>query len=227
MFQRNTPGRHRAPSHSSTRVAATAVGLTAAFLAPVAGATAASAATSDDFARLRACESGGNYSINTGNGYYGAYQFNLGTWRSVGGSGYPHQASPATQDALAAKLQSQRGWSPWPACSARLGLGSGSSGGAQAATVVDRPAARASRSQVRTSSYAGTLLTTRYVSSFRCRREDPAGPARGQGLLPRGRRLLRPGDPGRRHRIPVRREHRGRRHRRPADLGRGVLIRRS
>ena len=59
------------------------------------------------------CESSNNYSINTGNGYYGAYQFDLATWRSVGGSGYPNQASPAEQDARALILYRERGWQPW------------------------------------------------------------------------------------------------------------------
>ena len=60
------------------------------------------------------CESSGNYAINTGNGFYGAYQFDLGTWHALGYSGYPNQA--------AMTLHAQRGWSPWPGCSARLGL---------------------------------------------------------------------------------------------------------
>ncbi|MFV0411379.1 MAG: transglycosylase family protein [Paracoccus sp. (in: a-proteobacteria)] len=72
--------------------------------------------------RLAACESGGNWSINTGNGYYGGLQFNLGTWRSNGGSGYPHQASKAEQIRVAENLRAARGFSPWPACSAKLGL---------------------------------------------------------------------------------------------------------
>jgi LysM repeat protein len=66
------------------------------------------------FARIRSRESGGNYAENTGNGYYGAYQFNLGTWRSVGGSGLPSDASPAEQDMRAQMLYNQRGCSPWP-----------------------------------------------------------------------------------------------------------------
>ena len=78
-----------------------------------AGGVASAEPTADDWYRLRVCESGNNYAINTGNGYYGAYQFDLGTWRSVGGTGYPNQASPATQDALALTLYRQRGWSPW------------------------------------------------------------------------------------------------------------------
>lgn len=75
-----------------------------------------------ELAALRSCEAGGQYSIATGNGFYGAYQFDLGTWRSLGLSGYPHQASPQVQDAAAAALMRSRGWGPWPSCSARLGL---------------------------------------------------------------------------------------------------------
>jgi hypothetical protein len=71
--------------------------------------------------QLRMCESSNNYRINTGNGYYGAYQFDLSTWRSVGGSGYPNQASPAEQDARALMLYRLRGWQPWT-CASILGL---------------------------------------------------------------------------------------------------------
>ena len=66
--------------------------------------------------RLRMCESGGDYSTNTGNGFYGAYQFDLPTWGSVGGSGLPSDASPAEQDYRAAALYRSRGSSPWPVC---------------------------------------------------------------------------------------------------------------
>ncbi len=64
--------------------------------------------------RVRMREAGGNYATNTGNGYYGAYQFNLGTWRGVGGTGLPSDASPAEQDMRAQMLYNQRGCSPWP-----------------------------------------------------------------------------------------------------------------
>ncbi|HVE74726.1 MAG TPA: transglycosylase family protein [Mycobacteriales bacterium] len=128
-------------------------GLTAAFAVADAAAMAssASAASAEDFRRLRQCESGGNYRINTGNGYYGAYQFDRGTWRGLGYPGLAHQASPATQDEAARKLQSQRGWQPWPACSRKLGLGRGgsssSSTAASAASTSSRDAVRASRSR--------------------------------------------------------------------------------
>ena len=72
--------------------------------------------------RLAKCESGGNWSINTGNGYYGGLQFSLSSWRGVGGSGYPHQASRAEQIKRAEILKSRGGWGHWPACSKKLGL---------------------------------------------------------------------------------------------------------
>jgi hypothetical protein len=128
-------GRHRRSSRSKPTIAATVS--TAVVLGAFAGAAPAEAATASDFARLRQCESGGNYRINTGNGYYGAYQFNLSTWRGIGFSGYPHQASPATQDAAARRLQAMRGWSPWPACSRMLGL-SGGGGGSTASAPAPR-----------------------------------------------------------------------------------------
>ncbi len=74
------------------------------------------------FAALRKCESGGNYKIATGNGYYGAYQFDPRTWRSLGYSGLPSDAAPEVQDEAARKLLAKAGWGQWPACSRKLGL---------------------------------------------------------------------------------------------------------
>lgn len=72
--------------------------------------------------RLAQCEAGGNWSINTGNGYYGGLQFTLGSWRAVGGTGYPHQASKSEQIARGEILKARQGWGAWPACTAKLGL---------------------------------------------------------------------------------------------------------
>ena len=72
--------------------------------------------------KIAACESGGNWSINTGNGYFGGLQFTLSSWRAVGGSGYPHQASREEQIMRGEKLQAIQGWGAWPACSAKIGL---------------------------------------------------------------------------------------------------------
>ncbi|HEV2758622.1 MAG TPA: transglycosylase family protein [Acidimicrobiales bacterium] len=70
-----------------------------------------------NLAAIRACESGGNYAaVSPGGLYRGAYQFDLPTWQSVGGSGDPAAASPAEQDARASQLRSQRGSNPWPNC---------------------------------------------------------------------------------------------------------------
>ncbi len=72
--------------------------------------------------KLAACEAGGNWAINTGNGYYGGLQFSLSSWRGVGGSGLPSDASREEQIMRGQMLQARSGWGAWPACSARLGL---------------------------------------------------------------------------------------------------------
>ena len=73
---------------------------------------------------LAACESGGNWSINTGNGYYGGLQFNPGTWAAYGGQGLPHENSREQQIAIAEKVVAASGGSygAWPHCSSQLGL---------------------------------------------------------------------------------------------------------
>jgi resuscitation-promoting factor RpfB len=72
---------------------------------------------------LARCESGGNWAINTGNGYYGGLQFNLGTWQAYGGTGLPSNASRETQIAVATRLRDATGgYGSWPGCAAKLGL---------------------------------------------------------------------------------------------------------
>jgi LysM repeat protein len=72
--------------------------------------------------RLAQCESGGNWSIDTGNGFYGGLQFTLSSWEAVGGTGYPNQASRNEQIMRAKLLQQQQGWGAWPVCSVEVGL---------------------------------------------------------------------------------------------------------
>lgn len=75
--------------------------------------------------RLAACESGGNWQTNTGNGYSGGLQFLPSTWRAAGGTRYaplPHQATREQQIAVAKSWLAKTSWSQWPACSRRLGL---------------------------------------------------------------------------------------------------------
>jgi hypothetical protein len=74
---------------------------------------------------LAQCESGGNWAINTGNGYYGGLQFSLGTWEGYGGgefAAYPHEATREQQIIVAERLHAARGYQPWPACRTKLGL---------------------------------------------------------------------------------------------------------
>jgi hypothetical protein len=80
------------------------------------------APTPSDWLALRTCESSDNYQENTGNGYFGAYQFSQATWTWLGYPGRPDQEPPAMQDQAAAKLQGESGWGAWPTCSAELGL---------------------------------------------------------------------------------------------------------
>jgi resuscitation-promoting factor RpfB len=83
-------------------------------------------ADGDVWDRLAKCESGGNWAINTGNGYYGGVQFSEGTWRAYGGDDYaalPHQASREEQIAVASRVRDARGgYGDWPACARKLGL---------------------------------------------------------------------------------------------------------
>lgn len=89
------------------------------------GASAPAVANGSTWDRLAQCESGGNWSTNTGNGYYGGVQFSAPTWNAMGGQQYAPTADKATREqqiAVASKLQAQSGWGQWPACSASLGL---------------------------------------------------------------------------------------------------------
>lgn len=99
--------------------AALAVGGAVAATMSVPAANAADSATWDALAQ---CESGGNWSINTGNGFYGGLQFTQQSWNGVGMSGSPATASRAQQIEAGERLLAIQGWGAWPACSAKLGL---------------------------------------------------------------------------------------------------------
>ena len=91
----------------------------------LAGATPAEAAATTVWDRVAQCESGGNWTINTGNGFYGGVQFAAGTWKAYGGKTYAsqaHQASKAEQIAIARRVLAGQGPGAWPVCSRRAGL---------------------------------------------------------------------------------------------------------
>lgn len=89
------------------------------------GALAVPSANAADLAtweKLAQCESGGNWSINTGNGFYGGLQFTQQSWNGVGMSGSPHTASKEMQIEAGERLLAVQGWGAWPACTAKYGL---------------------------------------------------------------------------------------------------------
>ncbi|WUR80740.1 transglycosylase family protein [Streptomyces phaeochromogenes] len=125
-------GKHRRPS-KATRIATLAGVTTVAVAVPLMGATGASAATTSEWDAVAQCESGGDWSINTGNGYYGGLQFSASTWAAYGGSAYAstaNQASKAQQIAVAEKVLAGQGKGAWPSCG--VGLSGASTGGAPA-----------------------------------------------------------------------------------------------
>ena len=87
--------------------------------APMVATQAMANADSVNWDAIAACESGGNWAINTGNGYYGGLQFSMGTWRSNGGSGSPHNASRAEQIRVAENVLRSQGIGAWPTCGRR------------------------------------------------------------------------------------------------------------
>lgn len=87
--------------------------------APLALSTATANADSVNWDAIAACESGGNWAINTGNGYYGGLQFSMSTWRANGGTGSPHGASKAEQIRVAENTLRSQGIGAWPSCGGR------------------------------------------------------------------------------------------------------------
>ncbi|MFC8583908.1 transglycosylase family protein [Streptomyces sp. NPDC057217] len=128
-------GKHRRPS-KATQLAAL-VGVTGiAVAAPLMTAGTASAATSSEWDRVAQCESGGNWSINTGNGYYGGLQFSASTWAAYGGTAYAStadQASKSQQIAIAEKVLAGQGKGAWPSCGVGLSGASYDGGAAESA----------------------------------------------------------------------------------------------
>ena len=111
-------------------------------------ATAANAATpTSTWDSLAQCESGGNWSTNTGNGFSGGLQFTSGTWAAYGGTGSPADASREQQIAVAERVQASQGWGAWPSCASQLGLSGGGGAPVQSAPVQSAPVKQATQVQ--------------------------------------------------------------------------------
>jgi hypothetical protein len=130
-------GRHRKPTTSTVGVAKLA--FTGAVIGGggIALAGHAAAAPDSEWDHVASCESGGNWAINTGNGYHGGLQFSQGTWASHGGGEYASSANQASRDqqiAVAERVLASQGRGAWPVC------GRGLSGATPRNVVADAPA---------------------------------------------------------------------------------------
>ena len=135
--------------------------------APVAFAGTANAATDAQWDAIAQCESGGNWSTSTGNGFSGGLQFTPSTWRANGGAGSPSGASRAQQIAVAEKVLATQGWGAWPSCSRKVGVRGTST--VRSATSVRRP------SSVQTSRTAFKKKTAYSRLSIRTRLHSRSG----------------------------------------------------
>ncbi|WBP87278.1 LysM peptidoglycan-binding domain-containing protein [Kitasatospora cathayae] len=125
-------GRHRRRTQAEKAIAVAGVAGVGLAL-PLLTATGASAAPASAWDSVAQCESGGDWGINTGNGFYGGLQFTSSTWKAYGGTAYAAQANQASkgqQIAVAEKVLASQGPGAWPVCSLKAGL---SKGGAPAA----------------------------------------------------------------------------------------------
>ncbi|MCT9005596.1 transglycosylase family protein [Streptomyces sp. NPDC054766] len=161
----SSKGKHRRPN-KATRVATLAGVTGVAIAAPLMAAGSASAATASEWDAVAQCEAGGNWSINTGNGYYGGLQFSASTWAAYGGTAYAStadQASKSQQITIGEKVLAAQGKGAWPTCGTGLSSaaysggasapstssGSSSSSGSQSATTTRTTEQPASRSAER------------------------------------------------------------------------------
>ncbi|MFB7460784.1 transglycosylase family protein [Streptomyces sp. NPDC056188] len=166
----SSKGKHRRPSRT-TRVVALAGVAGAAVAAPLMAVGDASAATASQWDAVARCESGGNWSINTGNGFYGGLQFTNSTWAGYGGTSYASRAdlaSKSQQIAVAEKVLAGQGKGAWPVC------GKGLSGAAYTGSA---PASSSSSSSSNGSSARSTTtrLTERQAANRSATRPAPSG----------------------------------------------------
>ena len=160
-------GKHRRPSKTARAIAVVGVTGAAAVAAPLMAAGSASAATASEWDAVAQCESGGNWSINTGNGYYGGLQFSASTWAAYGGTQYASQANQATkaqQIEIAEKVLASQGKGAWPVCGKGLSgasySGSGSSSSSAGTTTRSTEQQSASRSTERPAAKKSTKTVT-------------------------------------------------------------------
>lgn len=159
------PKHAAAPKTPSPRTRAIGVGVTSAATIAVGVALSAPAQASSGsvWDRVAACESGGNWSISTGNGFYGGLQFTRSTWLAYGGGAYAssaNYASRSAQIAVAQRVLAGQGPGAWPVCSIRAGLTRGN-GGASGASSSYSSSSRSSTRHYTSSTHRHYTTTTR------------------------------------------------------------------
>jgi LysM repeat protein len=184
----SSKGKHRRPSKATRVVALTGVA-GVAVAAPLMAAGSASAATGSQWDAVAQCESGGNWSIDTGNGYYGGLQFSASTWAGYGGTQYAPTADKATkaqQIQIAEKVLASQGKGAWPICGTGLS-GTSYSGGATDSSPSNGSTAGGSSGAVDTSDPAAGHATEQQAASRSADR--PAGS--GTVTTPTGQKVKR------------------------------------
>ncbi|MFF9060091.1 transglycosylase family protein [Streptomyces sp. NPDC014882] len=180
-------GKHRRPSRA-TRAAALAGVTGVAIAAPLMAAGNASAASASEWDAVAQCESGGNWSINTGNGYYGGLQFSASTWAAYGGTQYAataDKASKSQQIQIAEKVLAGQGKGAWPVCG--VGLSGAAYNGGSASTGSSSDGSSSNGSSTGGSSETTTRSTEKQSASRSA--ERPAAKSQKTVTTPTGKKV--------------------------------------
>lgn len=183
----SSKGKHRRPS-KATRIAALAGVTGVAIAAPLMAAGSASAATASEWDAVAQCESGGNWSINTGNGYYGGLQFSASTWAAYGGTAYAStadQASKSEQITIGEKVLAAQGKGAWPTCGTGLSSAAYTGG-------TSTPSTSSSSNSSSSNTSPSTSTTTRSTDTAASR--SAARPAAGKTVSTPAGKKVKKGD---------------------------------
>ncbi|MGW7461540.1 transglycosylase family protein [Streptomyces sp. NPDC054797] len=176
-------GKHRRGS-KAVRIVTLAGVAGVAVAAPLMAAGTASAATASEWDKVAQCEAGGNWAINTGNGYYGGLQFSSSTWAAYGGKAYAaqaNQASKSQQIAIAEKVLKGQGKGAWPHCGVGLSNSSYTGGGSTETPKTVKPKADSKKTEQKAAPKKDTTKRAEAPTTRSERAEAPAAPKTGTG----------------------------------------------
>jgi LysM repeat protein len=179
--------KHAAPKRVSVRHRLAGVGIAGAATVVAGITTAGSAKAATVWDRVAQCESGGNWHINTGNGFYGGLQFTSSTWRGFGGTAYASRAdlaSKSQQITIAKKVLAVQGPGAWPVCSVRAGLtraNGGASSGSTASTSTTKKSTTKKSTNTKATTKKATTSTKKKVSKKKTYAKPQATSTRATG----------------------------------------------